>query len=369
MVKAAPKKIGSAVKRNKLVRAIRSKPVIFMAIFAVIGLLTAYFTLAAVFTTSFEPENGNKAGVTVGNDNNASGGKYIQFGDAFTSTCLSRGNPTITLSGLRKSDYKNYSLPANAIVDATNLTWDGTDSAGDPIPWVIGVGGAGPSCWYGGKYTGVWDDTDPSVTWSDPYHHAGVMSIKGPNILVEGLRADNNGDGIIMDSQGSNFHVRAVYLSNMHDDCIENDSLLSGLVEDSLFDGCYTGISSDDFTASKDGSANTMTLRNNLMYIKPTNTVYRGPSPGTGLFFKGWWQSPSEKVVFNNNIVRIDSDSGFGSLAIPAGMNLTCSNNTIVWTGGGTFPYTYPSCFTITSNVSVWNNAVTAWKAAHPNIH
>jgi hypothetical protein len=104
------------------------------------------------------------------------------------------------------------------------------------------------------------------------------------------------------------------------------------------------------------------------MYLKPTNTVFRGPSPGTGLFFKGWVQAPGPAVVLKDNIFRIDSDSGFGSLALRKEINLTCENNVIVWTGSGPFPYDFPDCFTITSDVTVWNQAVSRWKATHPEI-
>ena len=44
---------------------------------------------------------------------------------------------------------------------------------------------------------------------------------------------------------GDGFVLRNAYISNVRDDCVENDVLSGGLIEDSLFDGCYMGLSVD----------------------------------------------------------------------------------------------------------------------------
>lgn len=369
--------------------------VVMVAIFSSIGALMVLLAVAQPNTRTVEPENGSRSGVAVLNDSSAAGGSYIQFGTGaaatcpagqtgtppncktpskqFVSKCLARSGSVIRLTGLRKSQYKNQALQPNTIINAKGLTWDGRDSSNNPIPWVATFGGQGPACWFGGKYQGVWNDTDPNITWEDPYHHAGIATIRSPDFLMEGIRADNNGDGIRVENPGSNFHIRGVWVSNMHDDCFENDHMLGGIVEDSFFDGCYTGISLDHKSQSLDGSKNTMTFKDNLLWMKPMNTVFRGTAPGTAMLFKGW--SPNRAVapamVITNNIFRIDQKTGFQKHQVPPLMNLkTCSNNTIVWTGAGVFPYSqyFPSCFKITKDMSVWTNAVKKWKDAHANI-
>ena len=43
-----------------------------------------------------------------------------------------------------------------------------------------------------------------------------------------------------------------------------------------------------------------------------------------------------------------------------------CSSDlTIVWLGQGSFPEPLPACFTVTTDKTVWDNAVAAWNAAH----
>ena len=296
----------------------------------------------------------------------------------FSSYCLARTGNTVTVSGLRKAQYRNVSVTANTIFNATDAYWDGTRTDGSPIPWVITLDGQGSSCWYGGKYTGVWDDTSPSVTWDEPYHHAGAMTIRMSNFLVEGLRAHNQGDGIRMESGGSNFHIRGVYMSDIHDDCVENDYNHSGITEDSLFDGCYAGFSATNF--NNDNAANKLwKIENNLVHMKAFMTVHnpqyfidRGcaPAPNYMFLFKGFIGNEGPRVSLKNNIFKYDQPQcTVGTSVIPTGMDLAeCSNNILVYTGPGNFNKSVPSCITVTKDVSVWNNAVAKWKQSHPHV-
>lgn len=57
-----------------------SRPLSIAAAFALIGILLLINANAAGIFISTEPENGAATGVTVGSDNQASGGKYVKFG-------------------------------------------------------------------------------------------------------------------------------------------------------------------------------------------------------------------------------------------------------------------------------------------------
>ncbi len=388
--------MGSEPLRYRL--AARLRAIINIIVFSLIGGATVLYGVAGASSFIVEPENGTGTGISVVRDSSAAGGAYIQFGSGvitppstcptgqtgrppncvvppaqFTSQCLARSGTKAVISGPQKHMYRDDVVKANNIYNATGATWNGLDVNNKPIPWVIIFQGTGPACWYGGSWNGAWNDTDPTVTWENPYHHSAAFTVRVPSFLVEGYRANNNGDGINIETAGTNFHLRAIYLSNMHDDCIQNDSLNSGVVEDSLFDGCYVGISEDDFTKTRNGSANTMTFQNNLLYMKPMPTVFRGTVPGISFLFKGWSQTPSSKMVLKNNIFYITKAPGFevNGFGVPKNMVFTeCSNNTVVWTGPGVKPPgNWPdSCFTFTKDVSVWNNSVASWKTKHPTI-
>ena len=60
-------------------------------------------------------------------------------------------------------------------------------------------------------------------------------------MTVTGMHFFNVHDG--PRSSANDWTVQHVWGAYVRDDCIENDLLLTGRVYDSLFDGCFTGIS------------------------------------------------------------------------------------------------------------------------------
>lgn len=293
-----------------------------------------------------------------------------------SSLCLSRNTGNVDIANTQKTPYRNVTLPQSSVINATTAKWDGKKTDGSAITWATIVDGRDGGCWYGGRFFGSWDDRSPNVTWENPYHHSAGMVIRSSNFMVEGLRVNNQGDGISAEGGAKNFRIRNVYLSDIHDDCVQNDGFNSGLVEGSLFDGCYSGFSAASDRGS--GATNTWRFENNLVRMKPFHTIYKPEKylargckiPSHHGLFKGWSATnPGPKVVLKNNIFRADEDSCVGTLDIPANMNLTeCSNNTFVWLGKGPFPYKLPDCIKVTTNKAVWDNAVAKWKTDHPTI-
>ena len=167
----------------------------------------------------------------------------------------------------------------------------------------------------------------------------------------------------------------------MRDDCVENDHLHGGLVDDSLFDGCYEAFSarpSDAIIASGfDGSRKLWTIQSSLVRLQPMPGP-RGASAdglGTGAFFK-WhnWNNPdaslSPKLALYNNVFMAErvGQPGASRMGIPPEQLRGCANNVMVWLGPGDYPTALPSCFTVTKDRSVWDNAVADWLARHPGV-
>lgn len=364
---------------------------ICIVIFVGAGLIYLIVSRAATVAISLEAENGTLSnGALAVNDSTASGGRMVRFGAAPASTptptptptspptgssaCLTRST-IVRLSGAQ-SAYTGSGLSDNAGLDARGATW--TDAGN--YPFVLkGASGKTNICMYGGKISTTKPNSTPWSTWHDNY----AMIIEVPKFTTEGIRIHNEGDGTAFSNSVSDWTVRGAHISFIHDDCVENDYMSNGLVEDSLFDGCYVAFSARGHSGQStkpNGLGKTMTFNNVLAYVKPMPTVYKGSVPGNGPIFKWSDIDGSEgygtKIVMNNTIIRVDKVPNHGDLSVPnykdpstgatKSYMTSCSNNTIVWTGGGTFPGNVPSCFRITSDVSVWNNAVTAWKAAHP---
>jgi hypothetical protein len=165
-----------------------------------------------------------------------------------------------------------------------------------------------------------------------------------------------------------------------------------------LFEGCFTGFSTrpgGDCARRVDATNNVVTIRNSLIWMKPT--TFSDFPLGNGELFKDDTNGP--QWALHNNIIRADqgvlfdelNEVGYGIRRVsrqpgdPNSKLMSCSNNIFVWLGPGDFPPPYDDsndrtplqwlkdptsgkpCFTFTKDVSVWDNAVAAWKAAHGN--
>lgn len=275
--------------------------------------------------------------------------------------CLRNGS-TRTVSGSQVDRFTD-SINRPTTVDARTATWTQVDS------WPISITGSGSVCWSGGTVTGTYDT---STSW-DVFHSTGAFNIANPDSVIEDLRIHNYGDGIRIRAGASHWEVRGAHVSYIHDDCVEDDKLQSGVVTDSLFDGCYVGFSTRP-TASdsvSDGHANTFVVDGSLVRLRPMPTVYKGSAPGHGGFFK--WDTDhgrSPRLVLRNDMFRVDQLPNHGSLGLPDGYDVECSGNTIVWLGDGPFPEAAswrakcPDTRIVTTK-SVWDDAVSVWTRQH----
>src|SRR6059058_1920334 len=294
-----------------------------------------------------------------------------------TGSCLALPGPTITLSGLSTSPYQNTSLTSGTKIDATAAQW----LLNTPDVWGY-MGSSSNLCWHSGQILGTIPPSTPYEDNLNGYHLMYGVDVHGASPLVEGLTIFTGGDGITFDAaEDANWTVRDVHMTYIRDDCIENDFLNSGLVDDSLFDGCYDFLSARAYgTNAPDGRANTVTVQNSLIRVQAMDKLYPGiPTPGYGGFWK--WSgggTPNTDngpmLVVNNTVFRADQQpaehNGAGLYMAPVpGKVKSCANNVMVWLGPGSFPEPLPSCFTVLTGQAgrdYWDNAVAQWKAAHP---
>jgi len=269
--------------------------------------------------------------------------------------------PTRTITGAQTARFTT-TLSPNERVNADAASW----APSTAMPYPVYFDANADSCWDGGRITG----TFPIETTWNVYHDSAGIGIGGPNVVVDHSRIFNVGDGVRIRGNASNFRVEDAYLSYIRDDCIENDRLYSGTITRSFLDGCYVAFSTRRAgTVSNDGRLNTETISDSLVRLQAMPTVYSGSAAGHGGFFK--WDVPggtSPKLVITNTIFRADQNSNHQDLNLPAGYDVTCSGNTMVWLGTGPFPGSLPSCFTVTTDRSVWDGAARAWDKAHPGV-
>ena len=280
-------------------------------------------------------------------------------------SCLAGASGSlVTLAGTQTAAYDTRSspLPSGVRVSAKTAVWNGV--ANYLINFASGAGG----CWSGGTATGKWNqETTP---W-DTYHGSFGLHVYAPNVVVEHLRIHNYGDGVRFTARGvTGWTLRSSYFSDIHDDCMEDDLLTSGVIEDNLFDGCYMGISMRPAIkdlATVDGRNETVVMKNNLLRIKPFALTNKAPNTSGG-FMKTENREPAKnvKLIMVGNIFRADGLPGVGSLCLNQhNMVKQSSGNILVWLGAGSFPCALPPGWTMTRDVKVWDDAVAAWKGRH----
>ena len=267
------------------------------------------------------------------------------------------GNPTVVPPSQNSAWL--IAPQASARIDARTAEWS---NVGQYPVWFEHAGSG--VCWIGGHIDAAYPPTTP---WSF-YHGSASFGFGGPKFTVSGIEAFNYGDGIDVRAESSGFQISSVHLSYMHDDCIQDRFLYSGVVSDSFLDGCYVAFAARPVKGDTrfDGRANTYTIRDSLVRLQAMPTVFKGGAPGTGGFFKWDDSGRSPMLEIDNTVFRADQLPNHQTLGLPAGYQVTCKNNVMVWLGRGPFPETLPSCFTITTDRRVWDRAVTAWRHAHP---
>jgi hypothetical protein len=254
-------------------------------------------------------------------------------------------------------------LAAGERVDVGAATW----APSNTLPYPVYFDSTADSCWDGGRITGTFPVTTP---WS-VYHDTAGIGVSGSGVTIDHPRIFNVGDGIRIRDNADGFAIRHAYLSYIHDDCVEDDRLVNGTIDQSFLDGCYVGIStrrSDGTTY--DGHLNTVRVTNSLVRLQAMPTVYSGAAAGSGGFFK--WDTTTARTSpgldISDSIFRADQKTNHQDLNLPAGYPVSCSNNVMVWLGTGPFPGSLPSCFTVTTDRSVWDRAVRTWETAHPGV-
>src|SRR6266540_3391879 len=269
--------------------------------------------------------------------------------DASLADCPSTG-PLVTLSGTYAQQVR-YSSPQPGTI------WDARAAAfvSYPFttlyPFTVGSETAPPGlCVVGGVVTGQQSRT---LTWDQmktSYDGDGLRIASNDPYVVNGLRVDNLEDGVApRDAKdrypelGDGFTLKNLYFTYIRDDCVENDDIAGGVISDSLFDGCNTGVSERPSSGNLQWNypapaGETLTLDRVLLRLQALPGPRGSNDPtilGHGQLFK--WSSVANSLVVKDSVFLVEttpnSDSYF---PFPAGT--VTKNVTIVWGGSGSFP-------------------------------
>ena len=277
-------------------------------------------------------------------------------------SCLTQAGPAIAMTAVQRRRFDNTNLAESTKVDAS------TGQFVTPGNIAIFIGGGPGICFHGGQIIGQLPPSTPYKKMHDTYG----MVVHGASFKLEDLQVFDYGDGVSMDANGdATWSVRDVHFKYMRDDCVENDFVNSGSIENSLFDGCYEGFSARPYTKpTQDGSSNLVVVRNSLFRLQDMDQGYL--RPGHGGFFK--WHPTAPMISLYNNVYRADSPNIENDVLVPPPAKLKdCVNNVMIWLGPGPFPErlpTRPGCFQLLTGAAgrqYWDSAVAQWKAQHPS--
>ncbi len=219
-----------------------------------------------------------------------------------------------------------------------------------------------------------------------------TLTSAAAHLTIRGGYAEDYEDAYDPNAVSASQHI---YLDHVHakyirDDCIENEgSAVANLtLSNSLFDGCFTVFAerpSGSSTAQNGSTDSTFTVTDSLIYSQPqplgpnycnSTRVSQGrcattSDPNVWLGAYGIWKwsnRASSRVVVRNTIFRLDMPS-YSSCSSQQWPNGTYENVTLVWTGTGSYSSAggctnqLPPGVTLTTDVSVWNDAKAAWLA------
>ena len=181
--------------------------------------------------------------------------------------------------------------------------------------------------------------------------------------VVNGWRIRNTADGF-QPRDGENWTLVNNYYEYIRDDCVENDDRLGRGIYDSLFDGCYTGLSEQDAGST---AGETLILDGVLMRLQPMPGPYSTNDPtilGHGSFFKKFddgGRAPADHPQLSVRRREVPRRRPKG-LAVRYDDEQRCDRRL---GGTGDIPMSTLPGMTLTTNRSVWDNARADWLSRH----
>jgi hypothetical protein len=234
------------------------------------------------------------------------------------------------------------------------------------------------ACVLGGT---VLSSVDRGRTWEDLERNyngdALDIGVEADWAVVDGLRADNVFDAIAVQGPAeAELVVRNVHLTDIRDDCIENDHNPKSLtIQSSLLDGCFTGISErpDERQHPQPMAApGAVTILDGVLLrvkAQPFGTACHhaaacADGKGANGLFK-WSPAGTPSVRIRDSILRVDRYSAYGPSEMLFPPGTVVENSVLVWLGPGAYPASLPPGLGVTTDVTVWDRARSAWLCRH----
>ena len=253
------------------------------------------------------------------------------FPDCFAGRNVVRPYPAGTV---RTSKTQWDNPPDDTTYDLTRVFSTAQPSTSHPFSFGTGsdnLGAGDRTCLVGGELRDQFGSPPPG-TWE--YYHDDVNAgcVKGVaygwyqilNTVCRGVEDGFRPQEPGVNANNARFVISDTYLANIFDDCIENDYTVGGVVMDSLWESCYTGVSE---RPSSDRCWNTppseqLILDHLLLGLRPMR--HDDGTTGYGRLFK--WEKCTQNTA-NQLVLKCSTflvpgarlDGGADGMEIPAG--------------------------------------------------
>lgn len=300
---------------------------------------------------------------------------------------LDRARDVVTLEGVFNERVRPDTAPGRtfdaraAVIERTEtIRWGAFDLSGQD-PDMVWVGGHAES---GRRARASWATHKANDDPDDPGRNSAAFTIRSPSATLLGFSARNVHDGIRIEDY-PDWTIEGVRLTYVRDDAIENDSLTSGILRDSLLDGVYVVMSTRPGRGKDiDGSQSTITLERVLARLelqpypfkwrtKPGTVRVDGVPHGHGNLFKMYTEHPEWNPRFRilDSTFMIDNASHASRFDFPPDHLIAeCRDVSIVYTGPGRYPGRLPTgdCVEVTKDRRVWERRRDAWLRRHGDV-
>jgi hypothetical protein len=209
--------------------------------------------------------------------------------------------------------------------------------------------------------------------WQSTYCNSAAAALRSsPGAKMEYLRMRRVWDAVRMSEDSDGFVLRESWISEVRDDCIENDHLNSGVIEDMLLDGCFSGLSMRP-PKGEDRSPTGGAVVLNGVLARMESYIYKGQLRH-GPPFKVDEVGPL--IEIHNSVIAMDDPHMVAKLRLSIGWTRigSCSGNLLLWTADTPWPDNFakpPACFRLVEGAearALWHEARRNWIDCHPKI-
>lgn len=307
------------------------------------------------------------------------------FALAFLTAAVAAGSETVLLSGdLGYDPQIVQSLPEGAFVDAKSAVFHVANS-GNLNPseefhcesgelavnrYPLQIRNSPQVTLQGGLFAG---EVPLVADWQDTYCNSTAVGLRtSPGAVIEGIRMRRVWDALRISEDSGSYLLRGGWISEVRDDCIENDYLNAGVIEDMLLDGCFSGLSMRPPKGEdRDPDSGVVVLRDVLMRMQ--SYLYKGELR-EGPPFKVEETGP--KIAIHDSIVVMGNVHNVSKQRLAIGWSRigACSGNLLLWTADTPWPDDFekpPSCFQLVEGPAartIWQEARQNWINCHPDI-